>query len=65
MIVNIILILNYLFTDHIVGIEKMEPRKFVGNGSIERDIKATDVWFHAVDADSGKLLDRMHPDLRG
>ncbi|XP_063882361.1 LOW QUALITY PROTEIN: cadherin-99C-like [Scylla paramamosain] len=49
---------------HIIGIEKIESRRFMGNSSIVlSDATGTDVWFHVVDEASGRLLPRQHPQL--
>ncbi|XP_069188061.1 cadherin-99C isoform X1 [Procambarus clarkii] len=49
------------YSKQIIGIEKIESRRFVGNTSVQTDTNATDVWFHIVDANSGKVLERQHP----
>lgn len=48
----------------VIGIEKMESRRRIVNGSLEIDDNSTDVWFHVVDSETGKLLDRNHHDLQ-
>ncbi|KAK8748529.1 hypothetical protein OTU49_015837 [Cherax quadricarinatus] len=52
------------YSNQIIGIEKIESRRFVGNTSLESDTSATDVWFHIVDAKSGKILERQHPTIK-
>lgn len=51
----------YDVPDKIVGIEKVESRRFIGNYSIRSDTNSTDVWFHIVDPLTGRLLERKHP----
>lgn len=51
-------------SNQIIGIEKIESRRFVGNKSLESDASATDVWFHLVDSKTGRLLDRQHPSVK-
>ncbi|ROT74065.1 protocadherin-15, partial [Penaeus vannamei] len=48
-------------SNKIVGIEKVESRRFIGNYSIRSDTNSTDVWFHIVDPLTGRLLERKHP----
>ncbi|XP_066951958.1 cadherin-99C isoform X2 [Macrobrachium rosenbergii] len=50
-------------SNHIIKIERIEPRKYIGNGTIERDDGATDVWFIAADSNSGRLIDWKQSDL--
>lgn len=54
----------FIILDQIIGIEKMESRRFVGNDSLESDTTATDVWFHVVDARTGRLLERQDPKVK-
>lgn len=43
----------------VVGVERMAARQYVNvNGSLETDSSATDVWFYAVDPDTGVILQR-------
>ncbi|XP_042232357.1 cadherin-99C-like [Homarus americanus] len=51
-------------SNQIIGIEKIESRRFVVNRSLESDASATDVWFHIVNASTGKLLERQHPAVK-
>lgn len=54
---------SFLPPEHIIGIERMESRRFMGNTSVESDANATDVWFHVVDKGTGRLLSRNSPEL--
>ncbi|KAJ8937490.1 hypothetical protein NQ314_011880 [Rhamnusium bicolor] len=45
----------------IVGIEKLTAREYVGgNGTLETDQAATDVWFYVVDPETDSILPRNH-----
>lgn len=45
----------------IVGIEKLTAREYVGgNGTVETDPEATDVWFYVVDPESDAILPTNH-----
>lgn len=45
----------------IVGVEKLTAREFIGgNGTLETDQAATDVWFYVVDPDTDAILPRNH-----
>ncbi|KAK7080227.1 hypothetical protein SK128_015764 [Halocaridina rubra] len=51
-------------SNQLIGIEKIESRRYVGNGTIVTDARAADVWFHILDADTGRLLNHSHPILK-
>jgi protocadherin-15 len=46
-------------TNLVIGIEKVAVKQYLGdNGTIEQDNSGTDVWFYAIDPETGKILDR-------
>lgn len=48
-------------TDLVVGVEKLTAREYVGgNGTLEVDPSATDVWFYVVDPESDTILPTNH-----
>lgn len=46
-------------TGLIIGVEKLTAREYIGgNGTLEVDTGATDVWFYAIDPESDVILSR-------
>jgi len=44
----------------IIGIEKIMPRQYrkEDNVTLETDLTSTDLWFYAIDPDTGAILER-------
>ncbi|CAH1118837.1 unnamed protein product [Phaedon cochleariae] len=48
-------------TGLIVGVEKLTSREYIGgNGTLETDLGATDVWFYVIDPETDTILPRNH-----
>lgn len=43
----------------VAGLEKLTARHYLGeNGTLEIDVKGTDVWLYLVDPNTGEILTR-------